>query len=94
MFLVDSFGGTPTLDSGNLISDFNKNYHFLRLSQHQLSQWIDIQSQQFVNYFTMAFTGVKYQLVGRTQVSTGTYQIVMQNNMLTKGQFKKELVVS
>lgn len=85
---MDSQGGTPTLDNGDLISNFNKN-HFVRLDQYQLSQWIDVQSQQFVNYFTVPATGTKYQLIGKASVTAGNYQIIMQNNYLTKGTFTK-----
>lgn len=60
IYLVDSQGGTPVLDTGNLVSSFNKNYHFVRLNQYQLSQWVDVLSQQFVNYFTIAATSTKY----------------------------------
>ena len=94
VYLVDSDGGTPTLDNGDLISSFSKNYHFLRLENYQISQWVDVQSQMFVNYFSVPVTGTKYQLVGKTQVSEGSYQVVMQNNLLTQGQFTKELVIS
>jgi len=88
IYLVNSQGGTPQLDNGDLVSDFSKN-HFKRLNQYQLSQWIDVQSQQFINYFTVAATSTKYELVGKAAVTPGNYQIVMQNNYLTKGQFSK-----
>lgn len=32
--------------------------------------------------------------MGKTEVSSGSYQIVMQNNFLSQGEFTKELVVS
>lgn len=92
--MVDSTGGTPQLDNGNLISPFNKDYHFLRLDQYQLSQWVDVQSQRFVNYFTVAATSTKYELVGIVSVSAGDYQVVMQNNFPTKGQFSKSVLVT
>ena len=64
MYLVDSDGGTPQLGNYDLVSSYNKNYHFLRLSQYQLSQWVDVQSQRFVNYFLISATSTKYELVG------------------------------
>lgn len=88
IYLVDSQGGTPTLDNGDLVSNFNKN-HFKRLSQYQLSQWIDVQSTRFINYFTISATGTKYELLGKASVTPGNYQVVMQNNYLTKGEFTK-----
>jgi hypothetical protein len=91
---VNSQGGTPQLDNGDLVSSFGKDYHFARLSQHQLAQWVDVQSQQFINYFTVPATNKKYQLVGKASVSAGNYQIVMQNNLLTQGEFTKQLLVS
>jgi hypothetical protein len=94
IYIVDSSGGTPTLDTGNLISSFNKNYHFLRLNQYQISQWVDVQSQRFVNYFSVAATSTKYELVGSLSVSTGNYQVVMQNNFPTQGKFSKEVVIT
>jgi hypothetical protein len=93
VFVVNSQGGTPTLDNGDLVSPFNRA-HFIRLGQYQLSQWADVQSTQFVNYFTIAATGTKYLLMGKTEVSPGNYQIVMENNYLTKGQFQKELLIT
>lgn len=85
---MNSQGGTPQLDNGDLVSSFNKE-HFIRLGQYQLSQWVDVQSTQFVNYFTVPATSTKYQLVGKATVTPGNYQVVMQNNYLTKGQFTK-----
>lgn len=93
VFLVNSQGGTPKLDNGDLVSSFNQN-HFTRLGQYQLSQWVDVQSTQFVNYFSIAATATKYQLVGKAAVTPGNYQVVMQNNYLTKGQFVKELLIT
>ena len=55
---------------------------------------MDVQSQQFINYFTVAATTTKYELVGKVEVSTGDYQLVMQNNFLTQGQFSKQLLIS
>ena len=93
MYLVDSQGGTPSLDKGDLISAFNLN-HFKRLEHYQLSQWIDVKSAQFVNYFSISATGTKLQLVGKASIEAGNYQIVIQNNYLGKGEFEKELIVS
>lgn len=93
VYLVNSQGGTPTLDNGDLVSKFNKG-HFVRLGQYQLSQWIDVQSTQFVNYFTVPATGTKYQLLGKASVTQGNYQIVMQNNYLTQGEFTKKLLIT
>ena len=94
MYLVDSEGGTPVLDNGDLTSPFNKKHHFKRLSNYQVSQWVDVGGAQFVNYFSVPVTGTKYQLVGKTEVSVGNYQIVMQNNLKTQGKFTKELVIT
>lgn len=85
---MDNLGGTPQLDNGDLISQFNLN-HFKRLENYQLSQWIDVKSAQFINYFSVSITGIKYQLIGKAKISAGNYQIVIQNNYPTKGQFKK-----
>jgi hypothetical protein len=90
---VNSQGGTPKLDNGDLVSSFNQD-HFNRLAQYQLSQWVDVESTRFVNYFTVAATGSKWLLAGKAAVSPGNYQVVMQNNYLTKGQFTKELVIT
>lgn len=90
---MNSQGGTPTLDNGDLVSSFNKA-HFIRLGQYQLSQWVDVQSTQFINYFTVAATGTKYQLLGKASVTQGNYQVVMQNNYLTQGEFTKKLVIT
>ena len=60
MYVIDPEGGTPQLDDGSLVSTYNKNYHFVRLDQYQISQWVDVQSQRFVNYFLVAATNVKY----------------------------------
>lgn len=84
IFLVDSQGGTPKLDNGDLVSSFNQD-HFKRLPQYQLSQWVDVQSTGFVNYFTVAATSSKWLLAGKAAVTPGNYQIVMQNNYLTNG---------
>jgi hypothetical protein len=84
VYLVNSQGGTPKLDNGDLTSSFSQN-HFKRLSQYQLSQWIDVQSTQFINYFTIPATSTKYELVGKADVTPGNYQVVMQNNYLTQG---------
>ena len=59
-----------------------------------MSQWTDVLSYQFVNYFTISVTSTKYELVGSTTVAPGNYQVVMQNNFLTQGQFSKYLVIS
>lgn len=94
MYLIDSSGGTPQLNSGNLTSPFNKDNHFARLSQYQMSQWVDVLSYQFMNYFTIPATGTKYELIGSTAITAGNYQVVMRNNLLTQGQFSKWLVIS
>ena len=94
VYLVDSEGGTPSLGASNLVSAYNKDNHFLRLSQYQLSQWVDVQSQRFVNYFLIPATSTKYMLVGVAELKAANYQIVMQNNLPTNGQFIKELVIS
>jgi hypothetical protein len=93
VFLVDGQGSTPKLDNSDLVSSFSQG-HFSRLGQYQLSQWVDVQSTQFVNYFTVAATGTKYSLVGKAAVTPGNYQVVMQNNYLTKGKFSKELIIT
>ncbi len=93
VYLVNSQGSTPQLDNGDLVSSFNQN-HFIRLSQYQLSQWVDVQSTQFVNYFTIPATSTKYQLLGKASVTAGNYQVVMQNNYPTKGSFTKELLIT
>jgi hypothetical protein len=90
---VNSQGGTPRLDNGDLVSSFSQA-HFTRLSQYQLSQWVDVQSSLFVNYFSVAATSTKYLLLGKSAVTPGNYQVVMQNNYATKGQFTKELVIT
>lgn len=59
-----------------------------------MSQWVDVQSQRFVNYFSVGASPTKYQLVGSVAVTEGSYQVVMQNNFLTKGQFTKEVLIS
>ena len=59
------------------------------MNQYQLSQWIDVQSTQFVNYFTVSATSTKYWLLGKASVTAGNYQVVMQNNYLTKSSFAK-----
>ncbi len=82
------------MDNGDLVSSFNKDNHFIRLNQYQLSQWVDVQSQQFINYFSVPATTTKYLLVGKTGVTAGNYQIILQNNYLTQGSFNKELLVS
>lgn len=94
VYFVDSQGGTPSLSTSSLVSSFNKDYHFIRLDQYQLSQWVDVQSQRFVNYFSVAMTGVKYELIGVVDIQAGNYQVVMQNNFLTQGAFSKKLLVT
>ena len=64
VYLVDTDGGTPQLGNYDLVSSYNKDNHFIRLNQYQLSQWVDVQSQRFVNYFLISATSTKYQLVG------------------------------
>lgn len=59
-----------------------------------MSQWVDVLSSQFINYFTIPATSTKYELVGAANVTGGNYQVVMQNNFLTQGQFTKSLVIS
>lgn len=59
-----------------------------------MSQWVDVLSSQFINYFTIPATSTKYELVGAANVTAGNYQVVMQNNFLTQGQFTKSLVIS
>lgn len=59
-----------------------------------MSQWVDVLSPQFINYFTIPATSTKYELVGATTVTAGNYQVVMQNNFLSQGQFSKSLVIS
>ena len=81
---MDSQGGTPQLDSGDLVSQFNLN-HYKRYENYQVSQWIDVRSAQFINYFSISVTGIKYQLIGKAAIEAGSYQIVIQNNYLTKG---------
>ena len=93
IYVVDSQGGTPTLDNGDLVSSFALK-HFARLNQYQLSQWVDVLSTQFISYFTVSATKTKYILVGKVDVTQGNYQIVMQNNYLTKGEFSKQLIIS
>jgi len=66
----------------------------LRLDQYQLSQWVDVQSQRFVNYFTVPVTGVKYELIGVVDIQAGNYKVVMQNNFLTQGFFTKQLLIT
>jgi len=55
---------------------------------------VDVQSQRFVNYFTIPTTSVKYELVGKASVTAGNYQIVVQNNHGSQGQLTKELIVT
>lgn len=59
-----------------------------------MAQWVDVLSYQFINYFTVAATSTKYQLIGSTAITAGNYQLVMQNNFPTQGQFTKSLVIS
>ena len=66
----------------------------MRLDQYQLSQWVDVQSQRFVNYFTVPVTGVKYELIGVVDIQAGNYKVVMQNNFLTQGVFTKQLLIT
>ena len=94
VYLIDGQGGTPQLNSGSLTLPFSHNYHFKRLDQYQMAQWVDVMSHQFVNYFTVAATSTKYALVGSAAITAGNYQVVMQNNLLTQGQFSKWLVIS
>lgn len=47
-----------------------------------------------MNYFSVGASPTKYQLVGSVAVTEGNYQVVMQNNFPTKGQFTKEVLIS
>lgn len=91
---MDSAGGTPQLDQGDLVSNYTTKYHFIRLSQYQLTQWVDVQSSRFINYFTVSTTSTKYILMGKAAVTNGTYQLIIENNYATQGEFTKDILVS
>ena len=77
-----------------MVSTYNKDNHFIRLSQYQLAQWVDVQSQRFVNFFLISTTSTKYQLLGVADLLAENYEVVMQNNLPTRGQFTKQLVIT
>ena len=91
---MDASGGTPQLGNYDLVSAYNKDNHFIRLSQYQLAQWVDVQSQRFVNFFLISTTSTKYQLLGVGDLLAENYEVVMQNNFPTRGQFSKQLVIT
>ena len=93
IYLVNSEGGTPDLDS-SLVSDYSSVYHFKRLDNYQVSQWTDLQSNRFMNWFTVATTSVKYMLMGKQSMQAGTYQMVIKNVDSTKNDFTKSILVS
>lgn len=84
IYLIDTEGGTPILDDGNLVSPFYTSNHFSRLSNYQISQWTDVNSTNFVNWFTIPMTSVKYMPLGKLTMQPGNYQMVLKNNFPTK----------
>ena len=85
IYLVNSDGGTPVLDSGNLVSQHNLKYKFIRLNNYQLSQWTDVQSTLFINHFTIPYTSKKYILLGKALLPADTYQLIIKNSYPSKG---------
>lgn len=78
IYLVNSEGGTPDLDS-QLFSDYSTKYHFKRLDNYQLKQWTDVVSSKFINWFTVPTTSKKYVLMGKQTMPAGSYQMIVKN---------------
>jgi hypothetical protein len=55
-----------------------------------------MESPRFVNYFTLPFTSTKYLLLGKAELTTDTYQLIVKNNYLvSKNSFVgKKLLIS
>jgi hypothetical protein len=93
IYLIDTEGGTPILDDGTLVSDFYTENHFARLSNYQLSQWVDVNSTDFVNFCTIPFTSNKYMYMGKSSLTAGNYQMVVKNNFPKNSEITKTLIV-
>ena len=77
-----------------MVSQYSSKYHFARLNSYQLSQWTDVLSSRFVNWFTIPTTSTKYILMGRQTMAAGTYQLILKNVSPTSDDFTKTLIVS
>ena len=89
--IVSSQGSTPNLDT-NLYSNFSKIHHFQRLNDSQATQWVDVESSRFINWFTIPFTSTKYVKMGYLQMKAGDYQFVIRNSYPTNEDFTKTVI--
>ena len=92
-YVVDSQGTTPDIED-SIESNFSATYHFSQLSSYQTSQWVDVLSGRFINWFTVAFTSTKYVMMGRLQMAAGDYELVIRNSYPTKDEFTKSVIVT
>lgn len=86
---MESDGGTPSINDGT-VSSYSLDNRFKRLSNSGVSQWIDVQSTQFVNWFTIPITSTKYVQLGRLEdMPAGDYRIIVKNSYPTNDDFTK-----